>query len=134
MTLTGNTRNYWNLRKTGKQEPSRRQSTQKKTSIISMEYSSSCQIFGKQYYKKAKQRKPPPKLQHHQTEFTKVRQQVWFHIGPQTKSTKVNQSETTLKYFDPLRTHKYYAHTRTPCLMMREESLETSPKNIDSRH
>ena len=30
--------------------------------------------------------------------------------------TKVNQSETTLKYFDPLRTHKYHTHTHTPCL------------------
>ena len=70
MTLTGNIRKYWTLRKTGKQEPSRRQSTQKKTSIISMEYPSSYQIFGNQYYEKAKQRKQLPKLQHHQTEST----------------------------------------------------------------
>ena len=43
---------------------------------------------------------------------------------------KVNQSETTLKYFDPLRTHKYHTHTHTSCLMMGEVSLKTSPKNI----
>ena len=43
------------LRKTGKQKPSGRQSTQKKTSTISMEYPSSYQIFGNQYYEKAKQ-------------------------------------------------------------------------------
>ena len=75
MTLTGNIRKYWTLRKTGKQEPSRRQSIEKKTSIISMEYPSSYQIFGNQYYEKAKQRKQPPKLQHHQTESTQVRNQ-----------------------------------------------------------
>ena len=87
MTLTGNIRKYWILRKTGKQEPSRRQSTQKKTSIISMEYRSNYQIFGNQYYEEAKQRKQPPKLQHHQTEATDVRQQVFSLTGPQPKST-----------------------------------------------
>ena len=51
-----------------------------------MEYPSSYQIFGNQYYDKAKQRKQPPKLQHHQTESTKVRQQVWFYTGLQPKS------------------------------------------------
>ena len=71
----------------GKQEPSRRQSTQKKTRIISMEYPSNYQIFGDQYNEIAKQRKQPPKLQHHQTESTKVRQQVQFHTSPQPKST-----------------------------------------------
>ena len=86
-TLTGNIRKYWTLRKNGKQEPSRSRSTQKKTSIISMEYSSNYQIFGNQYYEKAMQRKQPPKLQHHQTDSTKVRQQVWFHTGLQPKST-----------------------------------------------
>ena len=39
------------------------------------------------------------KRQHHQTESTKVPQQVWFHTGPQLKST-------SQKYFDPLRTRK----------------------------
>ena len=73
MTLTGNIRKYWTLRKIGKQKPSRSQSTQKRTSIISMEYPSNCQIFGNQYYEKAKQRKQLPKLQHHQTESAKVR-------------------------------------------------------------
>ena len=63
------------------------QSTQKKTSIISMEYPSNYQIFGNQHYEKTKQRKQPPKLQHHQTESTKAHQQIWFDIGPQTKST-----------------------------------------------
>ena len=47
------------------------------TSIISMEYPSNYQIFGNQYYEKTKQRKQPPKLQHHQTESIKVRQQLW---------------------------------------------------------
>ena len=87
MTLTGNIRKYWTLRKTGKQEPSRSQSTQKRMSIISMEYPSSYQIFGNQYYEKTKQRKQPPKLQHHQTESAKVRNRVWFRTGPNSKST-----------------------------------------------
>ena len=30
-------------------------------------------------------------------------------------ATKVSQPETTLKYFDPLQTHKYHTHTHTPC-------------------
>ena len=77
----------WTLRKTGKQEPSRSQSTQKKTSIKSMEYPSKCQIFRNQYYEKAKQKKQPLKLQHQQTESAKVSQQVWFHTGPHPKST-----------------------------------------------
>ena len=46
------------------------------------------------------------------------------------ESSVINQSETTLEYFDPLQTHKYHAHTHTPCLMMGEVPLETSPKNI----
>ena len=44
--------------------------------------------------------------------------------------TKVNQSETTLKYSDPLRTCKYNTLALTPCLMMEELSLEMSLKNI----
>ena len=36
---------------------------------------------------------------------------------PYRSASKVNQSETTLKYFDPLRTHKYHTHTHTPCLV-----------------
>ena len=87
MTLTGNIRKYWTLRKIGEKEPSRSQSTQKKTSIISMEYPSNCQISGNQYYEKAKQRKQPPKPQHHQTESAKVHQRVWFRTGPHPKST-----------------------------------------------
>ena len=87
MTLTGNIRKYWTLRKTGKQEPSRSQSTQKRMSIISMEYPSSCQIFGNQYYEKTKQRKQLPKLQHRQTESAKVRNRVWFRTGRNSKST-----------------------------------------------
>ena len=46
-----------------------------------MEYPSNCQIFGNQYYEKAKQRKQLPKLQHHQTDSAKVRQRVWFRTG-----------------------------------------------------
>ena len=77
-----------------------------------MEYLSNYQIFGNRYYEKAKQRRQPPKQQHHQT----------VHNGPPTSmvphgsATKVNKSETILKYFDPLRTHKYHKHTHTPCL------------------
>ena len=56
-------------------------------SIISIEYPSNCQIFGNQYYEKTKQRKQPPKLQHHQTESAKVRNRVWFRTGPNSKST-----------------------------------------------
>ena len=53
-----------------------------------MEYLSSLQIFGNQYYEKANQRKQLPKLQYHRTESTKVRQQVLFYTGPQpVKST-----------------------------------------------
>ena len=111
MTLTGNIRKYWTLRRTGKQEPSRRQSTQKKTSNISMEYPSNYQIFGNQYYEKAKQRKEPPKLQHHQTESTKVSP---TSMVSHRSATKLNQSETTLKYFNPLRTHKCHTHTHIP--------------------
>ena len=87
MTLTGHIRKHWTLRKIGKQEPSRSQSTQKKTSIISMEYPSNCQISGNQYYEIARQRKQLPKLQHHQTESAKVRQRVWFRTGPHPEST-----------------------------------------------
>ena len=52
-----------------------------------MEYPSSYQTFGNQYYEKTKQRKQPPKLQHHQTESAKVRNRVWFRTGPNSKST-----------------------------------------------
>ena len=51
-------------------------------------------------------------------------------IVPYRSATKVNQSETTLKCFYPLRTHKYHTHTHTPFLMMGEVSLEKSPKNV----
>ena len=64
-----------------------------------MEYPSNYQVFGNQYYEKAKQRKQLPKLQHHQTESAKVHQQVLFHTGSQPKSTNQKQP---YKYFDPL--------------------------------
>ena len=54
VTLTRNIRKYWALRKTGKQELSRKQSTQKKMSIISTEYPSNYQIFGNQESKAKK--------------------------------------------------------------------------------
>ena len=60
----------------------------------------------------------------------------WVHKGPPTymvpyrSASRINQSETTLKYFDPLQTHKYCTHTHTPRLMMGEVSPETSLKNI----
>ena len=69
---------------------------------------SNYQIFGNQYYEKAKQRKQPPKLQHHQTESTRVRQYVWFHTGLQPKSTNQNDScwqtakKTSRKFSLPL--------------------------------
>ena len=98
--------------KTGKQEPSRSQSTQKRMSIISMEYPSSCQIFGNQCYEKTKQRKQPPKLQHHQTESAKVRKGPQLCMVPYRSEFKINQSETTSEYFDPLQTHNT-RHTLT---------------------
>ena len=52
-----------------------------------MEYPLNYQIFGNQYYEKAKQRKQPPKPQHHKPDSAKVRQQVLFYTGPQPKST-----------------------------------------------
>ena len=82
---------------------------QKRMSIISMEYPSSCQIFGNQYYEKTKQRKQQPRLQHHQTESAKVRNRVWFRTGP---NSKINQSGTTSEYFDPLQTYNT-GHTLT---------------------
>ena len=54
---------------------------------------------------------------------------------PYRSASKINQSEMALEYFEPLQTHKYHTHTYTPCLMMGEVSLETSPKkHYDSRH
>ena len=82
MATAQNLTNWFDLQNV----PSRGQSTQKKTSIVSMEYPSNYQIFGNQYCEKAKQRKQPPKL-HHETESTEVSQQVWFRTGPQPKST-----------------------------------------------
>ena len=76
---------------------------------------------------KAKQRKQPPKLQHQNESPTSM--------APYKSTTKINQSGTTLKYFDPLRTHKYHILILTPCLMMGEVSLETSAtKHYDSRY
>ena len=49
---------------------------------------------------------------------------------PYWSANKVNHSETILKYFDPLRTHKYHTHIHATCRMMGEVSLETSPKSI----
>ena len=54
---------------------------------VENEHPPNYQIFGNQDYEKARQRKQPPKLQHHQIESTKERQEVWFHTGPQPKST-----------------------------------------------
>ena len=36
-------------------------------------------------------------------------------LSPQRSATEVHQSETTLKYFDPLRTYKYHTHTHITC-------------------
>ena len=60
----------------------------------------------------------------------------WVHkgppisIAPNKSAIKVSQSEATLKYFDPPRTHKYHTHTHTICLMKEEVTLEMSLKNI----
>ena len=95
--------------KNWKQYPSRRQSIQKKKSIISMEYPSSYQISGNQYYEK-------------QSKENNRKNYNIIKLSPQRSANKyvsiqvrnqVNQSETTLKYFDPLRTHKYHTHTHT---------------------
>ena len=133
MTLTGNIRKNWTLRKTGKQEPSKRQSTQKKTNIISMEYPSNYQTFGNLYYEKAKQRKQlpniqPPKPQHHQTESTMIRQQVGTMV-PHGSTTKPTNQKRPSNISIPCE-HTNTTHTQTPCLMMGEVSLESSPKNI----
>ena len=92
-----------------------------------MEYPSNYQIFGNQYYEKAEQRKQPPKLQHHQTESTKVCQQVWFHTGPQPKSTNQKRPQNISILCEHINTTNTHAHT--PCLMMGEVSFEISPKN-----
>ena len=132
MTLTGNIRKCWTLRKTEKQETSRRQSTQKKTSIISMEYPSNYQIFGNHYYEKAKQRKQLPKLQHHETESTKVRQQIWFHIVPQPKSTNQKRPENISILCKHINT------TQTLTLTLPDDgrsiARNVAEKHYDSRH
>ena len=130
MTLTGNIRKCWTLRKTGKQEPSRRQSTQKKTSIISVEYRSNYQIFGNQYYEKAKQRKQPPKLQHHQTESTKVTNRYG--------SIQVrNQSQPIRNDLSILREH-IIPHTHTHAHTLPDDgrsiSRNVAEKHYDSSH
>ena len=131
MTLTGNIRKYWTLRKTGKQEPSRSQSTQKRMSIISMEYPSNCQIFGNQYYEKTKQRKQPPKLQHHQTESAKVCNRVWFRTGPNSKSTNQERPQNIsilCKHIIP------DTHSHTLPDDGRSISRNVGEKHYDSRH
>ena len=131
MTLTGNIRKYWTLRKTGRQEPSRSQSTQKRMSIISMEYPSSCQIFGNQYYEKTKQRKQLPKLQHHQTESAKVRNRVWFRTGPNSKSTNQERPQNIsilCKHIIP------DTHSHTLPDDGRSISRNVTEKHYDSRH
>ena len=45
-------------------------------------------------------------------------------------ASKINQSETTLEYFDPLQTHKYHTHTHTPCLAV--TLCEKLMKAVDS--
>ena len=87
-----------------------------------MEYLSNYQIFGNQYYEKAKQRRQPPKL--HQTESTKVRQHIWFQSQPIRNDLKI------FRFSANKQIPHTHTHTHTPCLMMGEVSLETSPKNI----
>ena len=51
---------------------------------------------------------------------------LWFHTGPQPKSTNQKRPYN----ISILCKHINITHTHTPCLMMGEVSLETSPKNI----
>ena len=109
MTLTGNIRKCWTSRKTRKQEPSRKHSTQKKTvNGISFKLPN----IWKPILRESKAK---------QTTIKTTTSSNWVHKCPPTSmvpyrrsATKINQSETTLKYFDPLRTHKYHRHTHTP--------------------
>ena len=107
MTLTGNIRKYWTLRKTGKQEPSRMQYTQKKTSITLMDHPSNYQIFGNQYHEKAKQRK---NLQNYNI----------VKLGPQRSATKYssiqsrNQSQPIR---NDLKIFRFSANTNTTHLL-----------------
>ena len=58
---------------------------------------------------KAKQRKQPPNYN-----IIKLSPKgLPTSMVPYRSATKVNQSETTLKDFDPLLTHKYHTHTHT---------------------
>ena len=80
-----------------------------------MEYPPNYQIFGSQYYEKAKQRKQLPKRQPPNHNIIRINKGPPTSMIPHWSTTKVNQSETTLKYFDPLRTHRYHRRTYTPC-------------------
>ena len=48
--------------------------------------------------------------------------------------TKVNQSETILKYFSPLQTHKYHTQSHTLPDDGRSISQNVAEKRYDSRH
>ena len=123
MTLNGNVRKYWALRKTGKQESSRRQSTQKKTSIISMKYPSN-------YLETSTTGK--------QGKENNCQNYNIIRLSPQRSANKYgsiqvrNQSQPNrndLEICRSLQTHKYHTYSHTPCLMM-GKYLETSPKIV----
>ena len=96
-----------------------------------MEYFSSCQTFGNQYYEKTKQRKQLPKLQHHQTESAKVRNRVWFRTGPNSKSTNQERPQNIsilCKHIIP------DTHSHTLPDDGRSISRNVAEKHYDSRH
>ena len=96
-----------------------------------MEYPSSCQTFGNQYYEKTKRRKQPSKLQHHQTESAKVRNRVWFRTGPNSKSTNQERPQNIsilCKHIIP------DTHSHTLPDDGRSISRNVAEKHYDSRH
>ena len=87
-----------------------------------MEFPSSCQTFGNQYYEKTKQRKEPPKLQYHR----KGPRIVYGSVQVRIQNQPVRND---LRIFRSSANTKYQTHTHTLCLMMVEVSPETSRKN-----
>ena len=53
---------------------------------------------------------------------------------PYRSASKINQSDTTLEYFNPLQTHKYHTHSQTLPDVGRSVSRKVAEKHYDSRH
>ena len=111
MTLTGNIRKYWTLRKNWKTRTIKEAAFSEENEHHINGISFKLPNIWKPILQENKAKKTT----------AKTTTSNWVHKGPPTSmipyrsATKVNQSETTLKYFDPLRTHKYNTHTHTPC-------------------